>query len=186
MRIFRLFLAIALMSTLPIASEAADVTLAWDSNIEDDIAGYHVAYGLASGNYTTVVDVGNATSHRLFNLESNRTYFFAVRAYNFKGMTSGFSSEVSTTTVGPPLVLTSISINQSSPKPVGTQIVFTANATGGVPPYQYKWFVGDETQSLPMIRDWSADAAFLWTPGAAGTYQITAWVRNANTTTNAP
>src|SRR5688500_14448445 len=111
MPLFRVLLAIALTSILPIASEAADVTLAWDSNAEDDIAGYHVGYGLASGNYTAVVDVGNATSHRLFNLESNRTYFFAVRAYNFKGIVSAFSSEVSTTTVGAALVLSSVSMN---------------------------------------------------------------------------
>ncbi len=185
MPLIGLMLAAALISILPVASEAADVTLAWDSNVEDDIAGYHVAYGQASGDYTAVVDVGNATSHRFFNLESNRTYYFAVRAYNFKGVTSGFSSEVSTITAGAPLVLTSVSIDQPSPKPVGTQVVFTANAKAGVQPYQYKWFVTD-TQASTTIRDWSTDAAFAWTPAVAGSYQITAWVRNGNTTTNAP
>ena len=180
-----LLLVTAFISILPAASEAADVTLAWDSNVEQDIAGYHVAYGQASGNYTAIVDVGNTTSYRVFNLDSNRTYFFAVRAYNFKGVISGFSSEVSTTTVGAPLALTSVSIDQSSPKPVGTRVVFTANAVGGIPPYQYKWFVGN-TQSSTVMRDWSTDATFAWTPTIAGSYQITAWVRNANTNADAP
>ena len=184
MTLSRLFLALALILTLPIASEAADVTLAWDSNVEEDVAGYEVAYGTASGNYTAVVDVGNATSHRLFNLESNRTYFFAVRAYNFQGTASTFSSEVSTTTAGSALLLTSVSMSQSSPKPVGTQVLFSANAAGGIQPYQYKWFVGD-AQSRMMVRDWSTDATFRWQPSTAGSYQITAWVRNGNSTADA-
>jgi hypothetical protein len=160
------------------------VTLAWDSNVEQDIAGYHVAYGLDSGNYTAVVDVGNATSHRIFNLDSNRRYFFAVRAYNFQGIASAFSSEISTTTDGSPLMLTSVSTSQSSPKPVGTQIVFTANATAGVRPYQYKWLVAAATWT--MLRDWSTDATFSWQPAIAGSYQVTAWVRNANSTSDEP
>jgi hypothetical protein len=184
MAYLRLFLAFALLSILPIVAEAADVALGWNSNVEEDIAGYHVAYGLASGSYTAVVDVGNATSHRLFNLESNRTYFFAVRAYNFDGIASGFSSEVSTLTDGPPLTLTSVSMNQSSPKPVGTQILFTTNAAAGVQPYQYKWLVSTATSTT--VREWSTDATLLWQPALAGSYQITAWVRNGNTTTNAP
>ena len=184
MAYLRLFLAFASLSILPIAAEAADVALGWDSNVEEDIAGYYVGYGLAPGHYTEVVDVGNATSHRLFNLESNRTYFFAVQAYNSEGTASGFSSEVSTTTVGPALMLTSVSVSQSSPKPAGTQVMFNANAAGGVPPYQYKWLVS--AGIVTMVREWSTDATFLWQPVVTGTYQITAWVRNGNITTDAP
>ena len=178
MTLFRLFVVAAVLSILPLGAEAADVSLAWDSNSEEDIAGYHVGYGFAPGSYSSIIDVGNTTAYKVFNLEANRTYYFVVRAYNFQGLVSPFSAEVSTTTASPQLVMASVSMNQSSPKPVGTPITFAANVSGGVTPYQYTWSVSNGLTSA-MVRDWSTTATYTWQPAVAGTYQITVWVRSA-------
>ncbi len=75
----------ALMLLAPLSAEA-DLTVLWDSNVEIDLAGYQIAYGLAPGSYTGTVDVGNQTSYRFTNLSAGRTYYFAVRAYNTSGL----------------------------------------------------------------------------------------------------
>jgi hypothetical protein len=73
--------------------EAARATLAWNANQEDDLAGYKLYYGNGSRTYTANVNVGNTTSYTLTNLDSTKTYYFAVTAYNRSGAESGFSGE---------------------------------------------------------------------------------------------
>lgn len=175
----------ALMFVAP-SNAVADVTVLWDSNVEADLAGYQIGYGFAPGQYTATVEVGNTTSYRFTNLEAARTYYFAVRAYNMDGLTSPFSDEVSATTPAPPpLELTNVVVNYQSPMPVGTRIVFGAAPSGGVPPYQYKWFITlGSTQTVAQA--WSADSTLVWTPTRQGNYTIKVWVRSATSSANAP
>ena len=42
---------------------SAQITLAWDSNNEKDLAGYKVYYGFQSKNYDFSIDVGNTTRY---------------------------------------------------------------------------------------------------------------------------
>jgi hypothetical protein len=76
-------------------SFAAQVTLTWNSNNEDDITGYKIYYGNSSRNYNSIVDVGNQTSYTISNLVDGNTYFFASTAYDINGNESGFSKEIS-------------------------------------------------------------------------------------------
>jgi hypothetical protein len=83
-------------------ARAADITLSWDPPTENsdgtplsDLAGYKIYYGTSSGNYTTVVDVMNATIYTIKNLPEGFTYYFAVTAYDIYGNESEFSNEVS-------------------------------------------------------------------------------------------
>ena len=80
---------------------AADVTIAWDANTESDLAGYKFFYGTASGNYDFSVDVGNATSYTVANLEEGVTYYFVAKAYNTSYIESAFSEELVHTVVAP-------------------------------------------------------------------------------------
>ena len=73
----------------------ADITGTWDANSESDLAGYKIYYGTQTGNYTLSVDVGNATSITIPIQDTNKTYFFAITAYDIAGNESGFSQEVS-------------------------------------------------------------------------------------------
>jgi hypothetical protein len=76
------------------AAPLAQAALIWDANSEPDLAGYKLHYGLASGSYETVVDVGNQTQFTLTGLQASRTYYIAATAYNSAGMESGYSNEV--------------------------------------------------------------------------------------------
>lgn len=73
------------------------VTVQWDQNFENDLAGYKIYVGESSRDYSGLVDVGTASQFVWQNLENGKTYFFAVTAYDFAGNESDFSAEVSAT-----------------------------------------------------------------------------------------
>ena len=90
-----LFAALACFVSLsPFAAHCADVTLAWDANGENDLAGYILYYGTSSGNYTTNMDVGNITQYTLPGLQDGVTYYFALTAYNLDNYESAYSQEL--------------------------------------------------------------------------------------------
>lgn len=70
-------------------------SLAWDSSTSSDVAGYRVYMGTTSGNYTSSVVAGNATTTTISGLVTGATYYFAVKAYNTSGVESAFSNEIS-------------------------------------------------------------------------------------------
>ncbi|HEY0340422.1 MAG TPA: fibronectin type III domain-containing protein [Steroidobacteraceae bacterium] len=63
-----------------------------------DLAGYKIHYGTASQEYTQVVSLSNPSLSR-YVLDSLKggTYFFAISAYNSKGVEGALSGEISAT-----------------------------------------------------------------------------------------
>lgn len=80
---------------------ATSITLEWDAPTARadgsalTVAHYQVYYGTSPGSYTTSVDVGNATTCTIDNLDAGTTYFFAVTAYDSDGNESEPSAEIS-------------------------------------------------------------------------------------------
>ncbi len=100
---FRGWLRISVCAGFILAAQAANVhagqslRLAWDANVEPNIAGYRLYYGNTSGQYTQSMDVGNVTLATVSGLTEGLTYFFAVTAYNTFGLESDPSNEISYT-----------------------------------------------------------------------------------------
>jgi hypothetical protein len=170
---------------LPQSAEAATVTLAWDPNTESDLGGYFLSYGTASGQYTTTIDVGNVTSYIFTEPNPAVRYYLALRAYNTAGALSPYSNEVFTTP-NQPLTVTGLTSNKMSPQPAGTSILFTAIASGGTSPYQFKWWIENGGTST-IGQQWSTSSTFTWTPTTPGaSYAIRVWARNSGSTADAP
>ena len=74
---------------------AADVTLTWNPNRDDDLGGYRIHYGRAPGQYQTSVDAGNVLSYTLTDLQENTEYFFALSAYDQTGNESALCADIS-------------------------------------------------------------------------------------------
>lgn len=92
---WRAFALMLLFMASALPAEAGSVWLMWDSNSEQDLKGYVVLWGTASGSYTGLIDVGARTSASVPNLKEGARYYFAVRAYNESGLISAPSGEVS-------------------------------------------------------------------------------------------
>lgn len=87
-------LLISLLLIGNVFAQDATVKVKWDPNSESDLAGYKVYYGKTSNNYSDMVDLGNATTVDIRNLERGVTYYFAATAYDNSGNESGYSKEV--------------------------------------------------------------------------------------------
>jgi hypothetical protein len=74
------------------------LTLAWEPNTEEDLAGYKVSYGTRSGDYDFTIDLGKVTQYTLTGLAPGTQYYFALTAYDTSLNESDFSAEVSAVT----------------------------------------------------------------------------------------
>ena len=147
------------------SASAAEVTLAWDSNTEPDLAGYYVYYktgssgapydgtGANEGNSPIEVAVADLSDpdnpeYTLTGLSDSETYFFVVTAYDTDGDESGYSNEVSQ----PPSFLTLTSLTMSGDDSVNESNTasYTATAT----------FSDDSTQTVTGSCDWSVDSPY--------------------------
>ena len=91
----KLFTILAILAIAGIA-QAATVQVTWNPNTEEDLAGYRLYVGEASGQYGEPVDVGNVTGHVMeITPEYGGTYYFALTAYDTSGNESGYSAEAS-------------------------------------------------------------------------------------------
>jgi len=83
---------------LALTAQAPAITVSWDPNTEEDLAGYRIHYGTAPGSYSASVTVGPAkTSHQLARLMPETTYYVAMTAYDGSGNESGYSDEAHAT-----------------------------------------------------------------------------------------
>jgi hypothetical protein len=83
----------------------------------------------------------------------------------------------------PPVTITSITAAPASPVTVGTAVTWTAAATGGTAPLQYKfWLYNVGTAAWTVLRDYATGNQVGWTPTVAGTYQVQIWARSAGST----
>ncbi len=91
--ILSLTLAVAVL--FPISLIAASIQVSWSANSESDLAGYKVYYGTQPGTYTTTVNAGKVTTLTIDNLDTGRTYYIAMSAYDTSSNESEKSAEVS-------------------------------------------------------------------------------------------
>ena len=69
-------------------------TLTWAPNQESDLGGYRVYHGTNPGIYGESQNAGNTTTYRYATLETNKTHYFTVTAYDTSGNESLPSPEV--------------------------------------------------------------------------------------------
>ena len=165
------------------SASAVEVTLHWTAPpCDDEIRGYRVYAGSASGQYTQVTDVGNVTQVTLGGFEPEVRYYFNVTALGPAGE-SPFTTEVSISKPGPvsdqeyPLALitspkdgATVSRNSTTPIVVDASdnvgVVRVEMAVNGqikctttVAPYRCAWRVPRYRHRQYLIEALAKDAA---------------------------
>ena len=134
-----ILIAVTLIVFFHTSGFAYELTLEWDSNVEQDLGGYIVYYGTASRDYKYDVDVGDENSCTISNLYSGVTYYFAVTAYDLDGNESDYSAEIAypnSTVTNPP------SVSDSGGGGGGGGCFISAAADGKSSIYNLLGFVG--------------------------------------------
>ncbi len=91
-----LFTFILVLFLLPKNVYSLDLTLAWNPNSEEDLAGYRIFYREESQSYAYEEPAaweGSETTCTIYNLDENTTYYFVARAFDIWGSESGDSNE---------------------------------------------------------------------------------------------
>ena len=82
------------------------------------------------------------------------------------------------------LTVTNLAADKPSPQSLGLAVLFTAAASGGTAPLQFKWWVFDGSV-WSVAQDWSTSNSFNWIPAAGGDYIIGVWARSNGNTADA-
>ena len=77
-----------------LAQAQVSVSLAWDPSPDLDVDHYNLYMGAASGVYTSVTNISNATTATVANLTSGNTYYFSTTAVNSEGLESKPATEL--------------------------------------------------------------------------------------------
>jgi hypothetical protein len=164
----RLLIA-ALAFLLAAGGALASVTLAWDPNLEPDVAGYRLYYGAVSGTYSQMLDVGPATVATIAGLDKDTPYYFVVTAINLQGQESAPSDEVMFELSGnePPIVQMQPTgeFNRGTPVQLSA---FASDMDGVVAKVEF--YRGSEKLGEANSAPFSAT----WEQAPAGNHEITA------------
>jgi len=133
-RLCHAILTVLIFSLVAAYAHAYDITLAWDPNTEPELAGYilYTRENEPESNFHQVdyysldeIDPNNPQGS-VNELESSKTYFFAVTAINNDGLESNFSNQVS---VMNGEIVDDVVINDNVS--AGNDQVYTGNSSGG-------------------------------------------------------
>ncbi len=80
-----------------------------------------------------------------------------------------------------PVTLTSLTPSLASPQAPGTSITFTANASGGSSPLQYRFWLWNGG-AWNAVQDYSTTNTWTWVPANPGDYYVSVWVKEQNST----
>lgn len=134
----------AMVVVFPNAGNTAQVTLAWDPNTDQGIAGYRIYYGTGSRVYNWFVDVGNDTSHTITGLPDGSSMYFAATAYSTAGMESTYSNEIFWSDISADIPIGEIT--------VGTQYTITGSGFGSE---KGKILIGNVSA---RVNSWTGDS----------------------------
>lgn len=158
---------------------ALSVLLQWDPNTESDLSGYKVYYkadssslpfdGTGAGGGSSPIDVHNQTTSTVTGLDPNKTYYFAVTAYNASGIESEYSNIVKIPESAPPVISITFPANNAT---LSGTVSVTAGASDNVGVTKVEFYVNGVLQgtdtSTPYVYSWNTSAS------AAGAYTLMA------------
>jgi hypothetical protein len=150
------------------------LTLTWDPSPSPDVAGYHLYYGAASGEYTNNIVMNDVMTVAVSGLSIGVTYYFALTAVGTDGDESAYSNEVSYAvplTNAPPIIaLTAPADSTEYTAPV-TSITLAASVTSNGHTISKVQFY-DGTTLVGEVA--SEPYSLIWSNGISGSHSLMA------------
>ncbi len=181
-------ISIGVVPTLPVR---AGLLITWTATATGGVAPYQylfARYSFATSAWTVVQPYGNSNVFTWTPTQSEvGKYMLQVWVLN-SGSTATFDAYKTTAAfdiLSSLPTITSVTANTTFPKLYGTAITWTANATGGIAPLQYRFIrYSYATSAWTIVRDYAASNTFTWTPSLSeiGKYFFQVWVLNAGST----
>ncbi len=135
--------------------------------------------------WTMVQDYGTANTYTWMPTEADAgTYVLQVWVKS-SGSSASYDAWGGTgylVITGPaPVQITGFISDMTLPRPVGTPIVWSASATGGTPPIQFRFWLLDVNAGIwTILQDYSPLASMTWTPTTPGSYVVQVWARSTS------
>jgi hypothetical protein len=180
-------LAITSLTSSVASPQTSGTTVTFTAAATGGQAPYQFKWWVHDGAAWTVAQNWSASATLTWRPTTAGSYLVAVWGRN-SGVEADASQAMAqvaytiTTAPAPPapqaLAISSLTSNVASPQTSGTTVTFTAAATGGQAPYQFKWWVHDGA-AWTVAQNWSASATLAWRPTTAGTYLVAVWGRNS-------
>jgi hypothetical protein len=177
------------------APQPAGATIMWTAEVTGGTAPFHYKWWLHDGTNWTVLQDWTPVSWYVWTpTKPNPAYRVGVwvrkststaDTYDNPLSNGSVSFAVSAATGSTPITLVSLTADQVAPRPVGTTVTWTANATGGSGGLQYKWWLHDGSK-WNVLQEWTSSATYRWQPTKANlAYRVGVWIRKATSTADA-
>jgi Fibronectin type III domain len=172
--------SVALSSNVP-SPVVLGTTVNWLSTASGGVAPYQFQWGLYNAGTWTQWPWSSASTWSWTPSTAGSDYQIsvAVRSSGSTSTTGELSQSVPFAVTQPTVSAVGLVSSVPSPQVVGTTVAWSATASGGIPPYQYKWWVYDGT-TWNAMTGWGTGATWSWTPTVANNnYTVRVWARSA-------
>jgi hypothetical protein len=110
----------------------------------------------------------------------------AVRSSGSSSTDGEMQQAVPFTVIALSIATVTIEANVVAPQIAGSTVLWSATASAGAAPYQYRWWVYNGNV-WSAATAWTTSSTWSWTPTVAnGAYLVGVWVRGAGNSTDAP
>lgn len=160
--------------------QGTGTSITFTASASGGVAPYQYRWFLHNGTvWTPLTNWGSSNTHTWTPTVANAAYQVRVAARSAWNTTSPENIATQAFVIRPVVTAVSLSANKTAPQGTGSSITFTAAASGGQAPYQYRWFVFDGT-TWTGLTAWGSSNTYTWTPTVANTaYQIRAAARGS-------
>ncbi len=178
--------AISALTPLPAPPQAVGTPITWTATVSGGVAPLQYKFWLYSGGVWAVAQDYSTLNTWTWTPTQAGQYAVQVWVRNAGSITnydtwkgSGYFNITGST-----LSLSSLTPSPAPPQGIGTPITWTATASGGIAPLQYKFYLYNVSTGWTILQDYSSLNTWTWTPTQAGQYAVQVWVRNAGSTAN--
>jgi subtilisin family serine protease len=166
------------MNVNPSGAQPLGTTVYFNATASGGQAPYEYQWSLWDGTaWTTVRGWHTASTYNWTPTVANANYRMVVKARSAWNTGAAEIYTQATTPIMPAVSSASLTPSVASPRLLGDTVTFTASASGGQSPYQYRWIAS--ASGVTTTTAWSTSQVFAWTPTTGGTYQIKLQVRSA-------